>query len=80
MYSNTGGARLLARRPVGVRQELALERGEETLGHGIVPTIPVPTHAARHAVDGEKRLVVVRCDWLPAIGVMQSARAWPGPR
>jgi hypothetical protein len=38
-------------------RELALERGEENLGHRIVPTVPRATHAADHPMRHEFGLV-----------------------
>ena len=47
-----------ARRPAGVVHELDFERGEEALGHRVVPAVAAATHAAAEAVLREQGLVV----------------------
>jgi hypothetical protein len=46
------GAGRLSRRPARVVHQLDLQRREEALGHGIVPTIAAPAHAADDPFGG----------------------------
>ena len=52
------GAGRRARLPRRIMHQLDLQRREEALGHGIVPTIAAPARAADDARVGEHRLVV----------------------
>src|SRR5258708_34142236 len=43
-------AGLLARAPLSLVDQLDFERGEETLGHRVVPAVSDPAHAAQDSV------------------------------
>src|SRR5436309_2817505 len=76
------GARRRPRGPRRVVDELDLQRREETLGHGVVPTIAPAAHAAHDPVLGQDALVVAAGVLTAAIGMMEQplrrAPARPG--
>src|SRR3989449_590815 len=65
------GARRRPRGPRRVVDELDLQRREETLGHGVVPTIAPAAHAAHDPVLGQDALVVAAGVLTAAIGMME---------
>jgi hypothetical protein len=59
------GASRLPCRLARIVDQLDLERCEETLGHGVVPTVAAPAPAADHPFGGEHRLAVAAGVLLP---------------
>src|SRR5688572_25769048 len=67
-------AGLLARAPVGPRDQLGLQGGEEALHHRVVPAIAHPAHARAQAPTGERGAVDGARILAPAVGGMHQAR------
>src|SRR5688572_5055467 len=70
------------RREDDVVNEFGLERCEEALGHGVVPTVGSSTHAARDPGGVEGSLVNRCCILRPSVGVKQKprGRGFPAPQ
>ena len=65
----------------GLVNELHLQRGEEALGHGVVPAIALAAHAAVDAVLPKRLLVVPGGVLDPPVRVMEEAGLGPpGPQ
>ena len=52
------------------------EQGEETFCHGVIVTIPSPTHAARDALIPKQFLEIAAGILTATIGVMNETRYW----
>ena len=61
---------------ITVSHTLDLQGLEETLRHGVVPTIALATHAADHSVMLQNGPIVVAGGLASAIGVMQQTNLW----
>ena len=53
-----------------LRQAFACETAEHAFDHGIIPTIPFPTHTPAHLLEREQRVIGV-AGLTPPIGVVQ---------
>src|SRR3990172_11071377 len=73
----TGG---VAGAPVGLEDQLYLQRGEEALGDGVVPAVAFLAHARDEPVRRQERLVGAAGVLAAAIGVMQQPRTRPAIR
>lgn len=71
------GARRGPRGPRRGVDELDLQRREEALGDGVVPSIAPAAHAANDPVLRQHTLVVAAGVLTPTIRVVQRARQWP---
>jgi len=45
-----------------LRQAFACETAEHAFDHGIIPTIPLPTHTPAHLLEHEQRVIGVGLD------------------
>ena len=59
-----------------VLAELALDRREEALHDGIVPTVAAPAHAADDAARLEDILIVLARVRAALVGMMEEAKVW----
>jgi hypothetical protein len=62
--------------PIILQQQLELECGEETLGHRIIITIALATHARQHFVRDQLGPVLKRRVLTPSVGMMNQPSRW----
>ena len=66
--------------PASIALELKCERGEEALGHGVVPAVAFAAHAARDAVAVETREGVTVTSDNPDLGEVEGRTNVSGER
>src|SRR5450755_3480561 len=66
--------------PGGGRRTLEFEGGEEALGHGVVPTVALATHALERLGIGEQPPEAGSCELRPSVRVEDQAWPWAASR
>src|SRR6478752_4542542 len=65
--------------PGGGRGPFEFERGEEALGHGVVPAVALAAHALKRAGLGEQIPEAFSCELRATVRVEYQPRRWVAP-
>jgi len=61
---------------VCVEHPLGFQTAEKTLGHRIIPAIPLPAHAADHCITSQHGLKVIAAILATTVRVKDQPRCW----